>query len=489
MKKIYTIALMTVSLFMSTGCSDWLDVAPSNQVNGDKLFATGDGFRNSLNGVYLNLGTSSLYGQTLSWGFLDVIAQYYESGSSYMQSTSAYYKAARYQFDDSDVKTFISNIWENGYNNVANCNNLIRNVSVASPSVFEEGELEKNMIWGEALALRALIHFDMLRLFAPSMAKDDGKSYIPYVDVYPTIVPSYESSKAVLEKVVRDLKAAKDLLAQCDTTEEHKVWMSTNYRMLAQNISSDDLANDDVFFAYRGYRMNYYAVTALLARVYNWEGEHELAYKEADEVVKAVYPNGSESTSACFDFTGNLRSNPKDYNSIIMAYFNETLQEDYASYITSENNTVFVLDTSELFGDEVGSDDRNLDLFGDWDGGDIKYSLKYDIKRGTNGSDMIPAIRLSEMYYIMGEYYASKQDFPNAGKMLDQVRYARGISTTNLASIITSEETFYNYLMEEMRREFVGEGQMFFQYKRLDRKPDGGDNIIFVFEKPESEDI
>ncbi len=38
-----------------------------------------------------------------------------------------------------------------------------------------------------------------------------------------------------------------------------------------------------------------------------------------------------------------------------------------------------------------------------------------------------------------------------------------------------------------MRREFVGEGQMFFQYKRLDQKPK--DNVVFVFDKPNNEDI
>lgn len=486
MKKI-SIILLAVSSILTTGCSDWLDVAPSNQVNGDKLFNAGDGYRNALNGVYLNLGTSSLYGQTLSWGFMDVIAQYYESSTSYMQSSSSFYKAARYQFDDSDVKSFISGIWENSYNNIANCNNLIRNVSMADPSVFSEGELEKNMIWGEALALRGMIHFDLLRMFAPSMLKDDGKEYIPYVDVYPTIVPMYESNRKILEKVIRDLEEAKQLLAKCDLLEEHKVWLSTNHRMLGQNMNSEDIAYNDVFFAYRGYRMNYYAITAMLARVYCWESRYDLAYQQAKEVIEAVYPTSDESTSKCFDFTGTLSSNLKDYDSIIMSFFNATLQENYSSYITSGNNIVLVVNTADVFGDEVGSDDRNLDQFGTWDGGDIKYSLKYDIKKGSNGSDMIPAIRLSEMYYIMAEYYAHQEEFSKAGDMLDEVRYARGISTTDLSSVITSMNNFYEYLLDEMRREFVGEGQMFFQYKRLNQEPEKG--TIFVFDKPDSEDI
>ena len=302
-----------------------------------------------------------------------------------------------------------------------------------------------------------------------------------------TIVPSYENNKEILRKIVNDLKAAKDLLAKCDTIKENKHWMSTENRMLAVNSGTSGELAKDVFFAYRGYRMNYYAVTAMLARVYCWAGEYGNAYKEAKEVVDATYSTGSTSTASCFNFSNSLTTNRKDYNSIIMTFFKSTCYEDYLPYMTKGNDVVLVVNTTNLFGDEAGADDRNLDLFGDWDGGDIKYSFKYDIKEGTSGTDMIPAIRLSEMYYIMGEYFAYKDEFSKAGEMLDKVRYARGISTTNLASSIGSLEVFHTHLIKEMRREFVGEGQMFFQYKRLDQKPK--DNVVFVFDKPNNEDI
>ena len=450
MKKLYTILLLATSLF-TTSCSDWLDVAPSNQVNGDKLFEVGDGYRNALNGIYLNLGTSSMYGRAMSWGFMDAIAQYYQT-----------------------------------YNNIANCNNLILNVSKASPSVFKEGEFEKNMIWGEALALRAFIHFDLLRLFAPAISKDDGKSYIPYVEVYPTIIPPYESSREILSKIIRDLKAAKEMLAKCDITDEHKIWMSTSYRMLASSMLSNDIASSDVFFAYRGYRMNYYAIVATLARVYYWEGEYEQAYKEAKEVVEATYPYGSKPES-CFNFVeySSLGTNLKDYNSIIMCFFNKTLQEDYIPYITRGNQTLFILDSDNIFADNKEQDRRFLLQTGSYNSN--AYSLKYDIKLGQDGSDMVPGIRLSEMYYIMGEYFARKGEYSQAGKMLDEVRYARGILTTNMENSIGSLEGFHTELLKDMRKEFVGEGQMFFQYKRMDKKP--VDNAIFVFDKPDNEDI
>ena len=48
-------------------------------------------------------------------------------------------------------------------------------------------------------------------------------------------------------------------------------------------------------------------------------------------------------------------------------------------------------------------------------------------------------------------------------------------------------EGFHIELLKDMRKEFIGEGQLFFQYKRLDKKP--VDNAIFVFDKPDNEDI
>ena len=489
MKKIYTILLLG-SCLIAASCSDWLNVAPSNQVNEDQLFSNGEGYRSALNGVYLSLGTSSMYGSVLSWGFMDAIAQYYKTDSKYLPTHSSYYKAVKYQFDDKDVKSIISNIWTTSYNNIANCNNLIAHVSVASPSVFAEREFEQNMIWGEALGLRAMIHFEILRMFAPAMMKDDGKAYIPYNESHPTIIPSYLSNSDILAKVIRDLKEAKEKLAKCDIIDEYKDWMSVNQRMLSQGRS--DKLSEEIFFGYRGYRMNYYAITAMLARVYCWKGDYDLAYNEAKEVVDVIYTNGN-SVENCFNFAlpKTLGANLKDYNSIIMCFFNKTLQEDYQPLITNGNQTTLVLEKNKIFPDaqEPGkNEDQRLELQVTTVEAN-PYLRKYDIQKGTDGTDMIPAIRLSEMYYIMGEYFARNSNFSEAGKMLDKVRYARGIITTNLGSSVGSLEGFHTELLKEARKEFMGEGQMFFQYKRLDKKPDDLANAIFVFDKPDSEDI
>lgn len=476
-----TIYLLLVAL-VAAGCSDWLDVAPSNQVNEDEMFSTGDGYRNALNGIYLNLAGSNMYGKELTWGFMDILGQHYKP--NLLKSASTYRKAADYKYDDSDVKSLIANIWLSGYNDIANCNNLIRHVSKESPALFTEKEVEKNMIWGEALALRAFIHFDMLRMFAPSMKKDEGKSYIPYVDAYPTIVTTYLTNAQILEKVETDLTQAKDLLATCDTVGARREWMSTPYRMLAEGVQGT--LPQELFFAYRGFRMNYYAITALLARVYCWQGRYEEAYKQAKEVTEASYQSGKDSYASCFTFeqSTTLESNLKDYNSLILAFSKPDLAEDYEPFISNSDGqgSLLMLDAETAY-EGSKEDTRGETLLGTYKGN--KYSRKYTIAKGTKGTDMIPILRLSEMYYIMGEYYARNNDLKKGCAMLDAVRSARGIISKSLS--VSSLEEFERELLKEIRKELVGEGQLYFQYKRLDRKPT--DKAEFVFDRPDNEDI
>ena len=63
--------------FTLTSCNDWFEVSPETQVSSDDLYEKGNGFRMQVNGLYKSLGSSSLYAQELTWGFLDVLGQYY----------------------------------------------------------------------------------------------------------------------------------------------------------------------------------------------------------------------------------------------------------------------------------------------------------------------------------------------------------------------------------------------------------------------------
>lgn len=468
-----------LTILLMNSCS-WLEVSPSNEVNEKDMFSEGSGYRNALNGIYLKLAETSLYGSNLSYGFIEVLGNQYLL--EHFKTTSSYYKAAQFQYDDTDVKSVISNLWTNGYNGIASCNNLIYNISESDPEIFGGLEMEKRMIWGEALALRALIHFDILRMFAPSMEADDGKSYIPYVDEYPVISTTYYKNAEILEKIEADLLKARELVATCDI-EQHPEWMQHSIRMLG-NGTQNELPTD-IFFAFRGYRMNYYAITALLARVYMWKKDYKAAFDKAEEVVKANYKE-----RACFGFvkSGELMNNMKDSESLIFTLSLVTLRDDYKPYTNGDNDNRFLFNSDVIY-EKFGDDERGTtSLLGTVKG--AQFSKKYMIEEGTVGYDMIPMLRLSEMYYIIGEYYARNNNLEEARKALDMVRSSRGIKL-NL-SAISSIDAFYTELVKEVRKELMCEGQLYFLYKRLNMKKYFGKDekdVKFVFDRPDNENI
>lgn len=97
MRKI-NILYVILPLLLSA-CSNWLDVKPSNEVDEEDLFNSGSGYRTALNGIYKDMSSSELFGRELSWGFADVIAQYYYKGNL-GHNSAPYNRAVQYLYDD-----------------------------------------------------------------------------------------------------------------------------------------------------------------------------------------------------------------------------------------------------------------------------------------------------------------------------------------------------------------------------------------------------
>jgi hypothetical protein len=103
-----------------------------------------------------------------------------------------------------------------------------------------------------------------------------------------------------------------------------------------------------------------------------------------------------------------------------------------------------------------------------------------------------PAIRLSEMYYIAAE--ASFDANPaKALEYYNTIRSKRGIG--DAVSNISDKQSFIDLLVLEARKEFYGESQMFFMYKRLNQRVKvsetqykNASNLIFVFPLPVNEE-
>ena len=79
----------------------------------------------------------------------------------------------------------------------------------------------------------------------------------------------------------------------------------------------------------------------------------------------------------------------------------------------------------------------------------------------------IPVLRLSEMYYILMECNFLKGNTTECLRLLKEFRSKKGSkrSITSVGDI----RSLYDILINDARREFIGEGQLFFMYKRLNR--------------------
>jgi len=486
LKNIFKFLAVAGTLALSTtSCSDWLDVKMNDKIMENTLFSTNNGFMIALNGVYM--GMIDVYGEDLSLGVIDVMAQYYN-----MVSGNHNYKVfANYQFNDDAFKNKSNNIWTKMYALVANINGLLVHCDEENSALSEE---YYPIVKGEALALRAMIHFDLLRLYGPSY-NENTKSMItiPYQNEAKRDITPLRSAEYVLERVIEDLEEAVRLLKDNDPVFTTGVGNAVT--------SDDGLERAD--FTYRQLRLNYFAVQTLLARAYLWKGDKATAYRIAKEEV--IDKNMVDENEMIFPWTTPEQVEAEDKNDLLFssevffAIYNSSRSKLNSSYFvpalqltsrltfmgSSPSNSqipVFYDDpdndwraslawavyttTEDSKKDDDDDDDDNDDE--KVDANSSLYFLKYaDAGREAelDGTEtylyMIPLIRLSEAYLIAAECAATPEE---ALEYLVAIREHRNCHMPIMA---TSSDEVRELVTKEFAREVIGEGQLFFYYKRL----------------------
>ncbi len=462
MKTKYIIVL--ILLISLSSCNKWLDVKPKTQVESEANFANEQGYKDALTGVYLNMVSPALYGKELSFGFIEVL------GKNYTQFTTgqAYVQDAGYNYAFAATKGRIDAIWNGSYNTIANINNLIGNIDKADPGMFTGTNY--GVIKGEAYALRAFNHFDLLRLYAPSPAAGGPNAPgIPYHDVFSTTVVKPSTVGEVIAKIIADLKIAADLLQVADPIVDKSTVPSTTTGYLRD----------------RQFKFNYYAVKALMARVYLYNGDKVNALVCAQEVINsgkfpatsaslAISTNKIMSTEVIFNiYLNNLQA-------LYDASFSTTVPTGmYLS--TSEASTVFETST-------IGSADYRYQ-YSTTAVGSYRYSTKFQPAGNTAAPNRLPLMRVSEMYYIAAECLEATNPAV-AVDNLNSVRRRRNL-TVDLPSTLTPDQ-IQTEIFKEYRKDFMMEGQLFFYYKRLNLSrieftQTPGSNAVYVLPKPDDE--
>ncbi len=464
-----TIYLLAMVL-LTTSCKKYLDVKPQSQVAAEALFTSPQGFEEALNGVYTRCSQGDIYGTELTMGLPDVLAQDWTMtpNEDYFLN---YLQSMLYNYKDINFISKKDGIWNGLYNAIANDNLLLQ---YADSSKVLSGT-EYPLVKGEALALRAYMHFDALRLFAPSFLTGASTAAIPYVTTFSNKVTPTSTVADVITKVLKDLNDAKTLLRTADPI------LTASYTVGYPSDTSSETASSSLFLQNRRTRLNYYAVCGELARVYLYMNDKANALSNALEVIN----------SRKFPFTSQADLlNPDTklidrilYKELLFCWYIPTTTNSLVNLfgVSGGSNTSFnanslkmTTDMGNLIYETAGAGATDL-RFKQWfiPSTDL-YLSKYARDPQSNRDSLVaPALRLSEMYYIAAE--ASYGIDPvKAVSYVDSVRAARGVDPMQ----VTSQADFMTQLVREARKEFIGEGQIFYMYKRLNMGIVGPTGIV-----------
>lgn len=472
MKKLLSI-LSVACLTLFPSCNDWLDVTPQGQIEAEDLYTTTKGCNSVVGGIYYTMSGSALYGQTLSYGLIDILAQYWDFSAD---TDHNYYNATLYDYTDQNVIGTFNNVWSNMYQAITQCNAFIY---YSEP--YKENIANYDLLLGEVYGLRALAHMELFEIFGPVIhtTADLQKPAIAYRTNYNNVSQGFDTGEVVLQNVADDLNRALELLAD-DPIRDPEVGRQGD-------LNNSVLDYQDVL-NYRGARMNYFCALGLMARLEMLRQNKDAAYNYATQVMEESQDIISLATVA--NMTGAETS--RDYN-----FSSEMLGSFYV------NNLYDMTDTYFGMGGGVGSEDRGAVLItqtryedlrdciyvcnnaADCDMNDVRYSLLF-LWNSENGSydfnklkeaqlrqnmpsapyayyPEIPIMRMSEIYYIACEAQIGK-DNALALQYLNDVRTTRRLEA--LEGNFTDEQLM-EYLIRDARKDFLGEGRMFLMYKRL----------------------
>jgi hypothetical protein len=326
----------------------------------------------------------------------------------------------------------VSVLWNSGYNQIYAANAIVEGVENSTAITGDN----RDRLKGEALFIRAFIHFHLLNLFGDI-------PYIATTDYKTNTAVSRQPEAIVYEKIIADLLEAKDLLPETYTT--------------AQRI-----------------RPNKYTAEALLARVYLYAGNWQLAENEASAVInKTALYQWQEDLDRVF-----LKDSPATIWQLHPGVAGLNTIEGRSFIFNSTPPSIQAVSQGLLDAFETGDERKNHWLGSISDGTDTYYfPFKYKLDTNTGTSQEYSIIfRLEEQYLIRAEARAHLNNLTEARDDINKIRQRAGLSDTT----VNTSEDLLQAILQERRIELFSE----FGHRWFDLKRTGQANAILSTIKP-----
>jgi hypothetical protein len=437
--------LLFLLVFASSACDSLLDTEPAQSVSEEDAIKDLVGVEAVLNGTYDRLQTAAYYGGN----FMIVSEVLADNMKVAVQNSNRFVT----EWTNRPFAHF-------GFHNTAyDIINRTNTVLKALPNVG--GDQDKiDQYTGEALFIRALAHFDLLRSLSrnPNHLVDGFDLGIvirtePFSGVLDEdAFPSRSTITDVYTQIKKDLN---DAIAILDP--------STNQR------------------ADFPFKVSQVAAQALLSRVHLYEGNYSEAVTAATDAINNS-PVGLTGPSAA----DHLTAFSEGAESLLEIQFTDAETRGLTSLAGMYRDDIGygdIVPTDELLGQFEAGDVRLdiLDAPTARGSETVRYSQKYAGYDGTAlGTDNVIVIRLAEVYLNRAEAYA-KQDTPNepaALADLNLIRQQRGLAPL----VGLTGQALIDAILKERRLELAFEGHRAYDLKRNGMgfpKPDEGITIPY----------
>lgn len=441
-------AILAASL--SSCVNDWLDVAPSDGTDADAALTSSSDLAAARTGMYKALkGNSSLvdyYGQQF-FVYGDVHAgddyQYNNLGGS---NRASFYYDMNYQTASEFVSsTSSSNVaWKSPYIVIGRANRIIAAAEGGALSDAAEAKATIDQYAAEAKVLRALAHFDLVRIYGKPYTEDQGASLgVPLVTgvLESNAKPARSTVAEVYTQVVKDLTEA---------------------------ISSNALATETE----PGY-VSVWGAKAILSRVYLNMGDYANALSVAEDIIKnsgaalwtrdQYFKAWDASTPNESEFLFRLNVSGSTDNNDLNGIGNLQGRDGYKEMVATKKFVdMLSADANDVRNDMFlpATADKEVAVYG-------TNKVFLNKLRGQGGNlrnvTIVPIIRLSEVYLTAAECAFRKNDKTKAVEYLNDLVKNR---TTTEASLATVDNITLERILIERRKELIGEGQRYFDALR-----------------------
>ena len=445
------ISILIVSTF---SCDGFLDVLPSNSTTTASSILNANDAQVAINGAYRRMTSSSFYGR-------DIVLYGELRGADFGITTLAVAGDALYYFTNTPSSGSYSGFWTQGYNIILQTNNILEAIGSGNMNIPSTADQDKvNSIAGQALTIRALVHFDLTRLYGYPYLKDNGAGLG---------APIVTARLEAMEKVAR--KTVAECYAQVISDLNEAITLLSN--------STAKVTGE----------INLYTAKALLARVYLHKGDWDKAY----EMAKSVIDSGVYTAYTAANWMASW-GKQGDTESIFELYMvpNESnlgtssIGGYYAPRNTSRRDMGPMM-VSEMFFDmfklPAHANDVRWGLF-DFD----EFS---NISYGGTGGDRIPGrlgwlkkyesdgkspalsvnvklIRLTEVMLIAAEAAVKKssQDKTNAAAWVNTIRVRNPDMVATPLTAADADNVLLDEIVLQRRIDLLGEGHRYFDILR-----------------------